>query len=309
MRYNFSFKNKEKKRMNTIVPLPDWYRTSEERVLRVIRPKIVAIRVRYMSKIGDYNEEFLLNSNIFDEPATLNTEEIKRVMDGKMPLKWMKDFAPYTAIQNARRREYSRTSILDVSSGDGWPGVSLGDMSFERIKASTVNAKGGADVILGDKRYFVPSDKTETIIERDFIGFARTGERYGVQWNGYLGALREMACNIKESVAFTRFYEDLVPQFTTVFGNRPALLNLQSLIMRTDKPQTFKFRYRNVEDYTDIFSEIDLEMPESGQIAVNTLLVGSPFVPPVVAEIDALDKTTNPITDRLDSTWPPSPIC
>jgi len=293
--YNFPFevKVRGKAMFPTAVKLPEWARDAR------YRNAVAEMVVQEVRRVGDYTEEGLEKPLWSpDAPSTMDWNTIEAWMKEIAPIEeeqiveWMQTAAAANVIISAREEEYKKLgSSLVGNSDDAYiPGLSVEDVRFRPELGRTVASRGYAvmETPRGNVDVSVPGKATG--IFRDLLCWGACLDAYLVQWTGVLLKWRELTTNPSGDLGFPNFRGLVAPQFFAHSSSIPAPVNMVTMRVCSDKPQTISIRGRSVDDYRDVILEQNISVPE-GESEVSFYIFGFPVVPVMAVEMQPEDGT------------------
>ncbi len=238
---------------------------------------------------GLMKSPYMPNINPALNPADI-ISEVKAMapVDGSEVVEWMQIAAAENIVLQARIAEYNALGSQVVGgSGDPYiPGLTVEDISLERIAGVTVTERGYAIAYTPYGTYNVPRLGKATGIYRNHLSWASISYVGAVQWVASLLKWRELATTpITQPVGF---YMDsrgnTAPHFFIQAPPRPTIMVKVRQKYECDKDQSILITFRDPYDYTRVIFTRSIGV-KSGVSEVKFDIIGLPYVPPMMAEI------------------------
>jgi len=293
--YNFPFKLRvgRKTLFPTVAKLPEWA------VNNACRNAVAEFGEIKVVKIGPYSETGLAMPpespsapSSIDWDAIMEWSRSQQSLDDPAMVEWMYWAHAANTIISARMEEYKRlgSSLIGESNDPYIPGLKIEDIRFRSELGRVVAERGYANLDTPRGSVRVPVPGKATAVFKDLISWGAVLNAFLVQWTGVLLKWRELATNPDKELAFPNFNGLVAPQFFTHSSSIPAPVNIITMRISSNKPQTISIKGRNVDDYTEVISEMSVNVPE-GESESTVVIYGFPVVPPMVIEMQPENMT------------------
>jgi len=282
----------------TRMALPDWFGTLSIDTFNRIKKLVIVAAVDEINVVGDYNENDLLNSEVYNEPATLDYDAVLSWANQNIPieepdvLEWMVEATALNAYMWARAREYARAGSLFVAaSGDPYiPGVRIEDLYFTKETGNAVATKGYCVIVTPQGKFNCSVPGKRTITTKNILAWAYSLRAYIKQWLGGILKFKDIAINPSSRIGFVNMGGLVAPLFIGHQPSRRAFRNIVEMSITTDKAQTVTVTGRAPTDYSVSYFSFKANLRE-GQNVIKYKIRGLFGVPPMVIEIQPQDQT------------------
>jgi hypothetical protein len=252
-----------------------------------------------------FNPSGLMASGIFDDPVSSSYSSLKEWAQDRVPVEdepdcadWMVPAQAQVALLKSRANEYDRAgSSLAVNAGDPFqPGVDNGQMAFKAERASDVENRGKAGIVMADGAEVeldVPGG--DSIITSNTLGWGAGTNFQGKQWIGALMSVEELTNNPSQPIAFPTITDNTGPLFVGHEPSRPSIINRGSVTMQSNQAQTVEFKLRSSNDYTREIRSFTQDIPKGESTTTFRMLALG--IEPMAMEINPQDGTQAVLTD------------
>lgn len=294
----FNFPDEFLNAFSTRMQLPDWYYKFSVDTLNRLKALGVIVGGFEIKRAGDFNENDILSSGQFGEPATLDWDTIYEHFKKEIPIdepdvvEWMIDATAASAVLLARCNEYERAGSMLLSCCDDpyIPGVRVEDIYFARDQGSVVASRGQAVVVTPQGNFNCPVPGKTSITTKNILAWACVLKAWIKQWVGALLKWKDLAVNPASRIGFANVGGMVAPQFFGHQASRRAFRNIVEMSIMSDKPQTVKLTYRAPTDYSAVLGSASVKLNE-GQNVLRFKVRSIFGVPPMVVELQPENGT------------------
>lgn len=232
----------------------------------------------------DISKEFRSDSLVEEFREKAPSDEVEMV-------DWMHQSAADAAVLTGWAREYNRNSLVHVDSGDPTAPhdlIGVQDLNFDPTPGREVN-NSTATMRTPNREVDIEDGSGKLVADEDLIGAGSVKADDSFQWNGKIAQFKELGKTpIEEPVRFPELSGFNLPN---VFDQAPPEGSENARVkfnLSSNSDQQVRIAFRNPNDYTERVAEETVDVPE-GTSKVEFEIASSPEVPPLVAEMEAID--------------------
>ena len=256
-------------------------------------------------------EKGLIRPGAFDwlvKPYVVDAEARERIareapVDGFEIVEWMHECAAANAVLFGVMEEYDRLSsrLLATSNDPYIPGTALSsDFKFKSEPARTVDGRGNSVVMTPVGTFNVPNEGSITMAKGGFLGWAAgTGIRGRIiQWKGTLMRWLELASKpVSSRIRCANINGLIAPQFFNIPAPLAMPMNITTVVVTSDKPQTVLLRGRSPANYGTVMFDFNQSIP-AGQNSILYRVLGLPRATAHVLQVQP-QKGTATVIDSI----------
>ena len=275
-------------------------------------PRPASIQNLSVKVIGDYNEMGISRPRTrIDAPATLSYDKIHDYVSGIAPttdpavVDWMVEAGANDLVCEMVEEDYAKagSSLLTKTDDPYIPGCMLEDIRFRQERGRVVTERGYSTIVTPRGNFSVPVPGKATGVFEDMLCWGCVTEAWMIQWVGVLLKWKELATNPQSRIRFPNFRGLVAPQFIAHEAEGPSPINFVTMRISTDKAQTIRVVYRELSDYTQQITNMDIAL-QKGQNEITYGIYVLPYVPKMAVQIQPEDNA-NTILDSYTATITP----